>query len=74
MKIDNPMGMRLIIRIVAFFHISLIDRPVEHGYDFVYALIQALQDRDIRVIAAFVLGQIGTPEALKAVEEYQSRQ
>ena len=69
MKIDNPMGMRLIIRIVAFFHISLID-----SYDFVDALIQALQDRDIRVIAAFVLGQIGTPEALKAVEEYQSRQ
>ena len=74
MKIDNPMGMRLIIRIVAFFHISLIDRPVEHGYDFADALIQALQDRDIRVIAAFVLGQIGTPEALKAVEGYQSRQ
>ena len=31
-------------------------------------------DRDVRGVAAEALEQIGTPEALKAVEEYQSRQ
>ena len=42
----------------------------------VSTLIQALQDKngDVRSVAAYALGQIGTPEALKAVEEYQSRQ
>ena len=35
-----------------------------------------LQDKDnkVRVNTAWALGQIGTPEALKAVEEYQSQQ
>ena len=46
------------------------------GEDAVPALIQALQDQDSQVHANAVLAleQIGTPEALKAVEEYQSRQ
>ena len=40
------------------------------------ALIQALQDQDswVRAAATEALLNIGTPEALKAVEEYQSRQ
>ena len=35
----------------------------------VSTLIQALQDQngDVRSVAAYALGQIGTPEALKAV-------
>ncbi len=38
------------------------------------ALIQAFQDDDweVRNSAAYALRQIRTPEALKAVEEYQS--
>ena len=46
------------------------------GESAVSALIQALQDEHVivRVNAAKALGEIGTPEALKAVEEYQSRQ
>ena len=46
------------------------------GKDVVPVLIQALQgqNREIRSRAAFALGRIGTPEALKAVEEYQSQQ
>ena len=38
-------------------------------------LIQAFQDDDweVRNSAAYALRQIRTPEALKAVEEYQSR-
>ena len=44
--------------------------------DAVPALIQALKDQDaeVRRNAAVALVYIGTPEALKAVEEYQSRQ
>ena len=39
-------------------------------------LIRQLQDQYlyVRGNAAEALGQIGTPEALKAVEEYKSRQ
>ena len=39
-------------------------------------LIQALKDpdEDVRGNAVQALGKIGTPEALKAVEEYQSPQ
>ena len=46
----------------------------EGAIDAVPALIQVLQDQDIRINAAFALGKIGTPEALKAVEEYQPQQ
>ena len=44
--------------------------------DAVPALIQALKDQNkyVRVFAVLALGEIGTPDALKAVEEYQSRQ
>ena len=44
--------------------------------DAVPALIQLLQDQssDVRLNAAVALKNIGTPEALKAVKEYQSRQ
>ena len=44
--------------------------------DAVPALIHLLQNQDVNVRrdAAGALGQIGTPEALKVVEEYQSRQ
>jgi len=40
------------------------------------ALMQALQNEDTNVawLAAETLENIGTPEALKAVKEYQSRQ
>ena len=46
------------------------------GKDAVPAQIQALQNEDsqVRANAVLALEQIGTPEALKAVEEYQSRQ
>ena len=46
------------------------------GKDAVPALIQALQNEDwnIRYFAIEVLERIGTPDALKAVEKYQSRQ
>ena len=48
----------------------------EIGKDAVPDLIQALQSEDwnIRYFAIEVLERIGTPDALKAVEEYQSRQ
>ncbi|HIA69180.1 TPA: HEAT repeat domain-containing protein [Candidatus Poribacteria bacterium] len=44
------------------------------GKDVVPVLIQALQgqNREIRSRAAFALGRIGTPEALKAVKKYES--
>ena len=44
--------------------------------DAVPALIQLLQDQssDVRLNAAVALKNIGTPEALKAVKEYESRQ
>ena len=49
-------------------------REGEGAIDAVPALIHLLQDRDVDVRrdAAGALGQIGTPEALKAVEECQS--
>ena len=34
----------------------------------------ALRQKSVRYYVAGVLEEIGTPEALKAVEEYQSRQ
>ena len=39
-------------------------------------MIKALQDQDSQVHANAVLalGEIGTPEALKAVKEYESQQ
>ncbi len=37
-------------------------------------LIKQLQEQDVSVRAAKALGQIGTPEALKAVEEYGFQQ
>ena len=48
----------------------------EGAKDAIPALIQALQDEKwgVRTYAAVALGQIGTPEALKAAEEYQSQQ
>jgi len=48
----------------------------EIGKDAVPDLIQALQSEDwnIRYFAIEVLERIGTPDALQAVEEYQSRQ
>ena len=49
---------------------------VEIGKDAVPFLIQALQDQDAGVCQGVVeaLENIDTPEALKAVEEYESRQ
>ena len=46
------------------------------GKDAVPTLIELLQDQDekVRYYVALALKNIGTPEALKAVEEYQSRQ
>ena len=48
----------------------------EGAVDAVSALIPLLQDEHagVRSNTAWALVQIGTPEALKAVEEYQSRQ
>ena len=37
-------------------------------------LIKKLQEQDVSVRSAKALGQIGTPEALKAVEEYEFQQ
>ena len=44
--------------------------------DVVPALMQALQDQNgsVRDASAQALEKIGTPEALKAVDEYQSQQ
>ena len=36
-------------------------------------LIKELQDQDVRVHATWALGEMGTPEGLKAVKGYQSR-
>ena len=46
----------------------------EGAINAVPALVQALKDQDVRRNAATALIRIGTPEALKAVEEYESRQ
>ncbi|HIA66863.1 TPA: hypothetical protein EYN98_12530 [Candidatus Poribacteria bacterium] len=41
--------------------------------DLIRALLQD-EDKSVRVAVVWALGSIGTPDALKAVEEYQSRQ
>ena len=46
----------------------------EGAVNAVPALVQALKDQDVRRNAATALGSIGTPEALKAVKEYESQQ
>jgi len=48
----------------------------EGAINVVPALVQALkaQDQDVRRNAATALIRIGTPEALKAVKEYESQQ
>jgi HEAT repeat protein len=48
----------------------------EGAVNAVPTLVQALkdQDQDVRRNAATALGSIGSPEALKAVKEYESRQ
>ena len=55
---------------------SALGRIGGGAVDAVPALIQLLQDQssDVRLNAAVALKNIGTPEALKAVKEYQSRQ
>ena len=52
-----------------------LGRIGEGAKDAVSALIQALQDQDqyVRRCVAKALEKIGTPEALKVVEEYQSQ-
>ena len=55
---------------------SALGRIGGGAVDAVPALIQLLQDQssDVRLNAAGALKNIGTPEALKAVKEYQSQQ
>ena len=55
---------------------SALGRIGGGAVDAVPALIQLLQDQssDVRLNAAVALKNIGTPEALKAVKEYESRQ
>ena len=61
------------VRVSAAWELGMIG---EGAKDAIPALIQALQDEKwgVRTYAAVALGQIGTPEALKAAEEYQSQQ
>ena len=58
------------VRMMAVHTLGLIDEPAK---DAVSALIGALVDkhREVRVRAVEVLERIGTPEALKAVEEFE---
>jgi len=55
---------------------NTIEKLVQIGKDAVPALIPLLQDQDgdVRALAADALEKIGTPEALEAVKEYESRQ
>ena len=55
--------------------LSLMGYVEETQEEQVERLIGELQDQneDVRWNATKALGEIGTPEALKAVEEYQSR-
>ena len=55
---------------------SVLGKIGEGAKDAVSTLIQALQDTDghVRINAVQALEKIGTPEALKAVEEYESQQ
>ena len=58
---------------VAAFALGRIGEPAK---DAVPALIKALSDveNQVRWYAASVLGKIGKPEAMKAVEEYNTKQ
>ena len=68
--------MKLISRILLVCPLNLVGHVEETQEEQVERLIGELQDEneDVRWNTTKALKQIGTPEALKAVEEYQSRQ
>ena len=68
--------MKSISRILLVCPLNLVGHVEETQEEQVERLIGELQDEneDVRWNATKALGEIGTPEALKAVEEYQSQQ
>ena len=68
--------MKSISRILLVCPLNLVGHVEETQEEQVERLIGELQDEneDVRWNATKALRKIGTPEALKAIEEYQSRQ